>query len=308
MKKFIFKSCMAALLVLCCVTCLMLFDTRLKRNLGPNTSEQLNKSFEDAIADDYECYFLGNSRIYRGINPEKFTDMKTYNFAHDNDSYNQMYYKLLYLEKNSINFKRLVIGTDYFQFSFKSDTRNYVYNKLLGDDYANDFQTNNYPRFFSNLQQLWDTKRPKMAVMMTNLQYFNKVTGRYLKDNGQYIVPDAKATEQDTIKRDSTILDFQYEYFEKIIDYCLNNNVELYVIMPPVRDAELRSYEQNTMDAFNQMIENALGEEYKGHYVNCSNIQEFKDYTNYQDITHLTPEVADRFSVYLSQTLNDTQK
>ena len=62
-----------------------------------NTAEQIKMSFENSIADNYNCYFLGNSRIYRNINPEMMTTVKAYNFGHDNDSYNQMYYKLLYL-------------------------------------------------------------------------------------------------------------------------------------------------------------------------------------------------------------------
>ncbi|WP_461488949.1 hypothetical protein, partial [Pontibacter sp. HJ8] len=63
---------------------------------GPTTKAQIEQSFENALRKDYDMLILGNSRIYRGINPEKFST-NAYNFAHDDDSYNQMYYKLKYV-------------------------------------------------------------------------------------------------------------------------------------------------------------------------------------------------------------------
>ena len=94
---------------------------------GPNTAQQIKTSFENAVKEDYDCYILGNSRIYRGINPDRLEKVHAYNFAHDNDTYNQMYYKLVYLLKNNSNIDTVILGTDYFQFSFFSNTRNYIY-------------------------------------------------------------------------------------------------------------------------------------------------------------------------------------
>lgn len=45
---------------------------------------------------------------------DTFTLVNSYNVAHDNDSYSQMYYKLLYLLDNGKKIDYLVIGTDYF--------------------------------------------------------------------------------------------------------------------------------------------------------------------------------------------------
>lgn len=78
---------------------------------GPNTAEQIKMSFENSVKVEYDCYFLGNSRVYRGINPDKITSVNSYNFAHNNDSYNQMYYKLLYLLNAGKQIDCLIIGT-----------------------------------------------------------------------------------------------------------------------------------------------------------------------------------------------------
>ena len=67
----------------------------------------------------------------------------TYNFAHDNDSYNQQYFKLVYCIKECPNLKEVVISYDYHSFSNFSNTRNYVYYsyfpKAYRDDYRDDW-------------------------------------------------------------------------------------------------------------------------------------------------------------------------
>ena len=97
MKKFVIRFstiCIISVLMITIYNSLATAST-LKYN-GASTAEQINMSFENAVSEEYNCYFLGNSRIYRDINPDVFTTVKSYNFAHDNDSYNQMYYKLLF--------------------------------------------------------------------------------------------------------------------------------------------------------------------------------------------------------------------
>lgn len=301
-KIFVFIVCISLILY---VYCLVSLRASVKYN-GINTVSQLEISFEQAVEKDYECYFLGNSRIYRGINPDKFTGVQTYNFAHDNDNYNQMYYRLLYLLKNNTDFQYLVIGTDYFQFSFLGDSRNYIYDRIFGAEYIRDYNDSPVREFFDNVEQYWKIRRESARFCIPYLRGEPATENiGHLKANGQYIMPGT-ATPEDTIIRSAHVMEIQYKYFQRIIECCADNNIELYVVMPPARDEELSSYTDEQRTDFDAMIQEALAEHYAGHYINCSDLPEFKHYSNYTDITHLNEEAADAFSEYLNDvfTLN----
>ncbi|MDE6386374.1 MAG: hypothetical protein K2L82_01055 [Lachnospiraceae bacterium] len=305
MKKFIRNICifLACLSVLLTAYCKLTLAASVKY-MGENTEQQIERSFRNAVAGDYNCYFLGNSRMYRGINPDMFTGVKAYNFSHDNDSYNQMYYKLLFLEEEKKEIDYLVIGTDYFQFSVYGDSRNYIYDRIFGLDYMKDYHTSIAEEIFSDIVYFWKTKRNSAQFIMPYLKgEAASEQINHLKDNGQYVMYGT-ATDEDTVERYAIIRDLQKAYFEKIVDYCAAHDIELYVIMPPTRDEELSSYTKEDMDSFDLMIEETLGERFKGHYLNCSDLPEFKHYSNYTDITHLNEEAAERFSEYLNGALD----
>lgn len=298
-KIFIFILCLSFLLYLYCE----LSQAAVIKYNGENTEQQIEKSFRNAVKEEYNCYFLGNSRIYRDINPDMFTEVNAYNFAHDNDSYNQMYYKLLYLEKEGQEFDYLIIGTDYFQFSFLGDSRNYIYDRWFGIDYMKDYNSSIPDEIFSDILYFWKTKRLSAKFCIPYLM--GKPAGKhinYLKDNGQYIAY-GEAGKDDTIDRNSNILEIQKQYFQKIVHYCDEKNITFYVVMPPTRDEELAAYTQEELDAFHEILQEVLGENYKKYYIDCSNLEEFKHYSNYTDITHLKEAAADRFSTYLSEEL-----
>ena len=69
-----------------------------------------------------------------------------------------MYYKLQYLLDNGCKVDTLVIGTDYFQFSVFSDSRNYVYDGLLGNDYLRDYNHFFLNEEFNNFKRALITK------------------------------------------------------------------------------------------------------------------------------------------------------
>ena len=75
----------------------------------------------------------------------------------------------------------------------------------------------------------------------------------YIKENGQYIV-HGSATGKETIDRDYSILDVQYNYYLKIIEVCKENNIELYVLMPPLWQAELETHTEKERSDFNEFI------------------------------------------------------
>src|SRR5688572_16880619 len=112
MRQFITKSLFHfVMVVLILIAYVWIYDAVVPKWLGPNTKNQIAQSFNHAKANAYPIVVLGNSRIYRGINPELFS-IKTFNFAHDDDSYNQMFHKLMWLNSDSL--KVVVMGVDYF--------------------------------------------------------------------------------------------------------------------------------------------------------------------------------------------------
>lgn len=306
MKKFVIRFstiCIISVLMITIYNSLATAST-LKYN-GASTAEQINMSFQNAVSEEYNCYFLGNSRIYRDINPDIFTTVKSYNFAHDNDSYNQMYYKLLYLLDHEEKIDYLIIGTDYFQFSFLSDTRNYIYSKLFPEEYSDDFESGSWiDRQEAYYTRLWTNKQNALpACVRYILRRPAPENVNFQKDNGQYVV-NGEADPNATIDRDYTILDIQYDYFIKIIDLCEKENIQMYVIMPPLWEGETASHTEQERKEFNEMITGTLsGTCYSDNYINYSEEEGLSSYTDFIDITHLKPSAADEFSKYINQRI-----
>lgn len=265
-------------------------------------------SFDNALNSNATCWFLGNSRMYR-LNPDVIENGHWYNFAHDNDSYNQMYYKLQYLLDNGCNVDTLVIGTDYFQFSVFSDTRNYVYDDLLGEDYVKDYNSWTIKEKLNNLKRILITKqtslgRTMMAVIRNRGFKGNNTVVHILRKNGSYIDDEGKAKADDKANRNTEMLDIQRLYFERIIQICQAQRIELYVLMMPVRDNELQCYQEEFTTDFNKYITSSLSKYgYSGKYLDMSNNSDFKDYKLYTDITHLNSVAADSFTKFFYQEL-----
>ena len=255
---------------------------------GPDTEKQLRVSFNNVLQNDFDLLLLGNSRVYRGVNPDKLS-VSSYNFSHDNDGFNQLYFKLKYLEKRNISYKYLVIGIDYFQFSTFSDTRNYIYGELFGQRYLDDYQSN---LFSSKLAHYSMVSNPKILLYLKP-----KKTIPFIKKNGQYIRDIGKASLDDKVKRDITKSPLQIKYFNKIIEYCNKNSIKLFFVMLPLRQNELDSYSQSEIINFDNFIKkrNII-------YWNFSldTLYNLEDYT---DITHLNSKASDRFSLQLNDSI-----
>ncbi len=260
---------------------------------GPTTKQQISYSFESAINDEYEMFILGNSRTYRGINPDSL-QLKSFNFSHDNDSYNQMYFKLKFLIDNKKNFKYLILGLDYFQFSFKADTRNYVYSDFFGSEYMSDFESS---ALIKKTQYYIDIINPKKI-----LSCFSKENQPFIRKNGQYI-KSGYAREDDCVSRDVKRLSFQVRYFEKILEVCKSKGIKVFMVTLPIRLNELNSYTESELDDFKNFINQYINDN-EIFYLNYSNIKSFntKDYT---DITHFNESAANRFTKKLNKDLMD---
>lgn len=257
---------------------------------GPNTSERIQESFEQVARANAEMIFLGNSRIYRGVDPSAF-DLPTYNFSHDNDSYNQLYYKLEYLISKDATPQTIVLGVDMFQFSFISDSRNYIYGKLLSKAYMEDYN-----------KRLWIYDLIHFFERF-DLDYLSKLSPKneiaYQKNNGQFIQP-GQNIEGSIVKRSANRLQLQVKYFEKILDKCKNLGIRAFLVLPPTQESELDSYTEKEIIEFNTFISN-----YRTLYDGYFDFSNDSSYTqsDFSDMTHLTPLAAARFSKQLNDSL-----
>lgn len=113
-----------------------------------------------------------------------------------------------------------------------------------------------------------------------------------------------KAGENDYTQRDTVMLDLQKHYFEDLLTLSKSCNIELFVLMMPVRDNELSCYSQSFMNSFKDYIERSLKDAgYESRFIDMSNNPDFKDYKKYTDITHFNSESADRYTKCFYETL-----
>lgn len=258
---------------------------------GPNTKKQITVSFDNAATKNYKILILGNSRLYRGLNPEKFS-LKAYNFSHDNDSYNQLYYKLEFLEENNKDFEYLILGVDYFQFGQFNSSRNWIYGGLLDKKYLADYdETFFWPKVRHHLSYL-DPKKLLGLKPKENVPF--------LKENGQYVKP-GRAKKDETVQRDIARHQLQVGYFEKILSFCKSKNIKVILVMPPTRKNELDSYSSKEIKEFNSFLDGYVNNR-NVFYFNFSRLSSF-DVSDFTDYTHLNAEAADDFSIILNEKL-----
>ncbi len=296
MKKFFYKIVLFIILF-CVILNMFVYGTNksLKKLYGPTTGQQIQQSFKDVLRKKYNCIILGNSRMYRGVNPSILIH-DTYNFSHDNDSFNQEYYKLVYLKENNNLPNIIVLGVDYFQFSFLADTRNYIYSRYFSKGYTKDF---NKP-LKKEVSDIFKVYQNQFKGRVESLFKESKKNVPYLKENGQYIYYGV-ASKNDKIKRNSNILKVQLNYFEKILDLCEKENITVFLVIPPTRNVELSSYTNKDIENIDKIFKNK--QDKKVYYLNYSTNKSF-NINDYQDVTHLNIEGADKFTKILSKDIN----
>lgn len=267
---------------------------------GPNTAKQIDLSFEHAKTTPLDILIAGNSRLYRGIDPDQF-NASAFNFAHDHDSYNQIYYKILYLKEHNISFKTLILGVDYFQFSVFSSKRNYAYAPHLNSNYLSDYPLELYQiNPYENLR----------GIPMSYLIY--KYTVRYysnspskpliLKTNGQFITHGkSQKSYPNQKKRNPYRLPLQEKYFLKILDLCVSTQTKIVLTIPPTRPEELNAYSKQTLKEFD-LLYTKLQHNYNLSLFNFSNDTTYS-YKEYTDATHLNTKGAERYSSALNDSL-----
>lgn len=280
-------------------------------------ADQISQSFDKVLTQPNEILIMGNSRTYRGLNPE-FISPRCYNFSFDNETFFEQYYKLKYLEQQSITPELLILGVDYFEFSFLSLAMRNSYMPYFDTRYSIELdslsQSGNQFEFGES-ENVDDFVNKKMSAVFGRgaSQYLSYVYRQlkedtlmypYLKDNGQYIInPVPKAQDGEFLTRSSAVNDYQKDKFEQIVTYCKENKIKLLLLMPPCRDIELQCYTETFKDSLNNYF-HSFEDKDNIWYLNLS---EQHPYTtaDFMDDTHLTPLAADRFSYEIQQYINN---
>lgn len=289
--------------------------------LGPNTKHQIEQSFENLQKDKYDLLFIGNSRLYRGVNSLLF-NVKACNFSYDGDTYLQTFYKLKYLSDNNITCKYIVISADYFSFSLLADNSNGNYYDFFNGNYKKVCNSDlvKLPTFKSTIKKetnslacfstmdkyndefnTWITKNFSNTIIPFAKGLRNTDANRpMLKNNGQYII-NTNATENDSIERSSDVYKPLQGYLDSIINLCTEKNIKLVMTMLPTRENELKNYTQEYQkqidDYFTSKTDNKMI-----YFLNYKNDTTFK-LNHYSDLTHFSVEGADKFSMKLNSDL-----
>lgn len=295
MKKFVLElSTIAVMFVLIVLGYYRLSTNILRNKLGPSTSDQIEMQFSQLSEqkDTLTTIYLGSSRFYRAIAPE-IVGPNGFNFAHDNDSYNQEYYKLVYAHNLLPHLKTVIVAYDYVSFTFLSETRNYVYFKYLSKEYQKDYDNIIYDKY------IWPLINIPQTLPVTLNALFREEKQYELTNKGQLIFFTGSAADNDEIERPYNIQDVQDQYFYKIIDYCHENDLELVFVNMPIRDGEYRNYPIEYISNMDQKIKCISNIK----YIDYSRTPELLSTVLFCDICHFNKEGSTVFSYRLKKDL-----
>lgn len=290
-----------------------------KRLNGITMNDQIAMSFDNVLKKPYKTIIMGNSRTYRGINPDMM-DSTTYNFSFDNETFFEQYFKLQYLDKNNRLPQLLILGVDYFEFSFLSQAMQASYSPYFGEQYnslLNKLAQNKVVEFapIDNVDD-WFNSKMSGAFGRGASQYLSylwrTIQGKpfeapYLKENGQYIVnPVPMAVDGEFMTRSSKMEIYQQEKFEQIVAFAKERQMKVILLMPPCRDIEMDCYTQDVKDNMNRYF-SSFERPDSVWYLNMSELRGY-GIVNFMDDTHLNPIAADRFSKQLNDTIQNFKK
>lgn len=182
------------------------------------------------------------------------------------------------------------MGIDDFQFRVFSDSRNYAYGPLLGDEYLVD-----YPGGPDRVAYFWEVLNPaKLKTLLREPIYRHDI-----KPNGQF-VRRGTPSAGDAISRNFNRLPLQVAYLDRILELARAEGIEVFITMLPMRDVERQQYSASQMEEFQNFLAPRLGRSV--HSLDFSTDQRFT-MADFVDFTHLTQHAADRFTALLNEQI-----
>ncbi|MCP4726510.1 MAG: hypothetical protein GY863_15805 [bacterium] len=270
-------------------------------------------SFED-VKEETELLFLGDSHFINGIAPGHFDD-NSFVLSFGGSNYIKSYYVLKHFLPSMQNLKAVIIPLDLHSFSsFRSDR--------VDDIFFNDFID------FTELSEIKDrTFRSGFTITI-----FHETLGRYfffvnfknmlLRKNkaGQELAGNnnlfSSEYEQSLLRvryhlKDSDPLDKDLLlYFNKTIELCKNNDLQLFTLQMPLSSHYIESSKQFISKS--ELLSNTLGspELIDRNIINFDCLELYLDRDDYfmPEGDHLNPVGMKAFSEYLSYELKNHLK
>jgi len=257
---------------------------------------------------NFTSLMLGSSRI--GVmNPDivdKYINGKTFNFEAPGSIPIQHYKLMMYALKYN-NIKYIIYGIDFFSFNgnrtIKNDLKNF---NQFNNEITNKKKITNYDLYF-NLSTFQDS----LYIIKENILGNKIINMHYLCKNGMRDFED----RIDSLKNNKFDIDkfikqsihnyfrpngvykkykFSYEYlkyFKRIVRYCKNNNIKLFVYIPPMY-----------VEHFNKIYQTGYTKEFEVFKQEIVKITDYIDFTgnniisnnknNYWDSSHLRKEIT----------------
>jgi len=270
----------------------------------------------------YDTLLLGSSRI--GVmNPEvvnQYLDGNAFNAGQPRSRTDVHYFTLLYANKfNAL--KNVIYGIDFL--SFNKNNRPTEDWEELKEKIKNQKRIYNFDLYFN-----YDTLIKNIKLVRDNI-LGNKVDKQrtpaiYVPSNGMrkhilYIeeLKNGKLDLKNEIKnhmkeyfgektasiyKNYTFSDEYFEYFRKTVQFCKDNNIRLWVYMPPMYGKQ-----------FDAIYAAGYFDEYENYERNVSQVTDFMDFTghnsisdninNYWDSSHLREEMT---KIIMAKIFNDT--
>ncbi len=276
----------------------------LRHGLGETSdlAYMIDQSARHALQRDYDVVILGNSRVFRGLDPEALR-LRTQSFAFDDDTFNYYFFKLKWLLDHGKTFRYAIVGVDYFQLTYQNYDRYFVYRDLFANDEfsARLLSPSFGPAIVSHvvdgrLQARGLYVQAGENILRTlAIEHHLPPTARnpraFLRDDGFYSIDaPSVARPEDRIPRPFGVDPFLKTELERTLALCAARGVRAFLVMPPVRPGELASYTATQRAEFDRIV--------AGLDVPYWSFAEDPDFaiTDFQDVTHLTLAGAKKFT------------
>lgn len=272
----------------------------------PTSEEYKRICFENPLKLDYKLLITGNSKIAYGINPD-LLDIKSFNFASRGEALPMTFAKLRYLEKNNkINFNYLIIGLDFFTFSWREVNEAYFMPYLPEDgptpdvydlsgltlnEKLNMYITDNYTArwriFFETVIKLARGINPVVL---------------YFRENGQ-IVQERPSRKLLSVDRDCYIDSIAYYYFNRVLSFANEHKLKTVLVIPPTGTGEHYLYKGDPHRDFHTFLDTVSAKYGMTEILDYSDSTMFAD-TDFVDVEgHLNGKGADKFTALLNRDL-----